>query len=365
MEGYFLVKGDKTSCGGEILAGSPNFTLNEQERICEGDPVSCGKDGNTYKVTGGIDNFTYHGRRVAGTLDSLSGCPCKSTLLHSIDSATYESAAHSMLSSGAATTRTSEGLFTSSSPPPLASSFATRQTPALPIAPVLVTAPCPHPDRMKELADYIADEMNRNIHHPSVLKMRELNGYDAVEETRKYFEQPFYLTMGHVPNFNAIELAKKAEAFALWTERVGQNRPWDHKPKLLKRYNGIAWHKHGKYNYFHDIWSNIHYGYIGVAAGFPQSILLDGAGLEQIGSDLVRKVAEWENRPGPHRSADVEGLRAWDDVADRQSIMIGIKLYQAHEESAVDSILIMNEVLSIDPVDWGRDRARLHECFRE
>lgn len=115
MEGYFLVRGDKTSCGGEILAGSPSFTLNGYERICEDDPVSCGKDGNTYKVTGGIDYFTYYGRRVAGTLDSFSGCPCKSRLLHSIDSDTYESATDSMRSPGVATARTSQVPFTSSS----------------------------------------------------------------------------------------------------------------------------------------------------------------------------------------------------------------------------------------------------------
>jgi uncharacterized Zn-binding protein involved in type VI secretion len=211
MKGYYLVRGDKTSCGGQILAGSTIFTLNGHERIREGDPVSCGKDGNTYEVTGGIDNFTYHGRRVAGTLDSFSGCPCRSRLLNSIDSSTYESATASMRSPGVATARTSQVPFTSSSS---TSPSATRH-PALPIAPVLVTATCPHPDRMHELAGYIADEMNRNIRHPSVLKMRELNSYDAVEEAKKYFEQPCYLTMGHVPNFNAIELAKKAEAFAL------------------------------------------------------------------------------------------------------------------------------------------------------
>ncbi|WP_408005440.1 PAAR domain-containing protein [Pseudomonas huanghezhanensis] len=127
MKGHFLVRGDRTSCGGEILAGSPSFTFNGHERICEDDPVSCGKDGNIYKVTGGLDHFIYHGRRVAGTLDSFSGCPCKSRLLHSIDSATYESATHPLLSSRDATARKSQVLFRSSSSASTTSLFATQQ----------------------------------------------------------------------------------------------------------------------------------------------------------------------------------------------------------------------------------------------
>lgn len=368
MKGYYLVRGDKTSCGGQILAGSTIFTVNGHERIREGDPVSCGKDGNTYEVTGGIDNFTYHGRRVAGTLDSFSGCPCRSRLLNSIDSSTYESATASMRSPGVATARTSQVPFTSSSSTSPTSPFATRQPPALPIAPVLVTATCPHPNRMHELAGYIADEMNGNIRHPSVLKMRELNSYDAVEETKKYFEQPFYLTMGHVPNFNAIELAKKAEAFALWTERVGQNRPWDHKPIIRKNFGGF-WHKHGEYDYYYDIWSNIHYGYVGTIGGISESALLDGAGLEQIASDTLRKVKEAWNKPGnewelpgPHATATPRtSLRSWDDVADRVSISIGIKLAGEYWEGGVTAGLIMDEVLAFEPTLWGHG-AQVHKC---
>ena len=46
-------------------------------------------------------------------------------------------------------------------------------------------------------------------------------------------------------------------------------------------------HKLGGFNYYHDIWSNIHYGYVGTAAGFTESELLDGAGLKQIVTDLL------------------------------------------------------------------------------
>ncbi|WP_177326996.1 PAAR domain-containing protein, partial [Pseudomonas sp. Ant30-3] len=38
-------------------------------------------------------------------------------------------------------------------------------------------AVCKDPDMMEELAGYIASEMNTNIHHPSVLKMKGLLSY--------------------------------------------------------------------------------------------------------------------------------------------------------------------------------------------
>lgn len=57
----------------------------------EGDPVTCGKDGKRYVIAGGIQHFMAKGR-VAGTLDSFSTCPCQARLIHSLPSATYQSA---------------------------------------------------------------------------------------------------------------------------------------------------------------------------------------------------------------------------------------------------------------------------------
>jgi len=171
---------------------------------------------------------------------------------------------------------------------------------------------CTDPDRMEELASYIAGEMNANINSASVRQMKDLNSFSPTAETKKYKELPFYLRLGQSPDFYSLALGKRAKALAIWTERVGQNRPWDHKPIIRKTIGGI-WHKQGDYDYFYDIWSNIHYGYVGMAGGLSESVLLDGAGIEQIGSDAARKVeemykkpkAEWE-LPGPHRSADIE-----------------------------------------------------------
>ncbi|AZD27627.1 polymorphic toxin type 44 domain-containing protein [Pseudomonas chlororaphis] len=227
---------------------------------------------------------------------------------------------------------------------------------------------CTHPDRMEELASYIAGEMNRNINSPSVRQMKALNSFSPTAEMKKYQALPFYLRLGQSPDFYSLALGKRAKALAIWTERVAQGRPWDHKPILAKKYNGVVYHKQGGYDYFYDIWSNVHYGYVGMAGGLSESVLLDGAGIEQIGSDTYRKVDEivfkpkeqWK-LPGPHRSADIDGMRAWDDAPDRISIGIGITLYRQHPNGGVTAKLIMDEVLAVTPQEWGKG-VKVHEC---
>lgn len=89
--GYFIGEGDKTTCGGKVLDGDNSVNMYGIAHAREGDRVSCGKDGNTYIIVGGISYFTSNGRLVAGTLDSYSNCPCKAELVPSIFTATYHS----------------------------------------------------------------------------------------------------------------------------------------------------------------------------------------------------------------------------------------------------------------------------------
>ncbi|MDR6915418.1 putative Zn-binding protein involved in type VI secretion [Pseudomonas sp. 3296] len=218
---------------------------------------------------------------------------------------------------------------------------------------------CKDPDMMEQVASYIAGEMNRNITHPSVLKMKKLTSFDAEAENAKFQKLPWYARLSP-PNFQAMELGNTSAAMALWTERVGQNRPWDHKVTIGQKFDG-TWQKQGQLDYFYDIWSNIHYGYIGRAGGLSESVLLDGAGLEQIASDSIRKVQKWDERKGPHRSADIEGMRAWDDIGDRVSIGIGVKLYKQHPNGRITAKMLMDEVLALPRSSWG-DGTRDHVC---
>ncbi|MGA9705342.1 PAAR domain-containing protein [Pseudomonas sp.] len=87
--GYFIGLGDKTTCGGEVLDGDKSFDIHGLFHACEGDRVSCGKDGQVYKIVSGISHMNSRGRLMAGTLDSYSDCPCKAELIPSVFSAKY------------------------------------------------------------------------------------------------------------------------------------------------------------------------------------------------------------------------------------------------------------------------------------
>ncbi|MEG0231161.1 MAG: PAAR domain-containing protein [Hafnia sp.] len=90
QKGYFIRVGDKTSCGGTVRGGNPNYNMHGRAASRHGDLVTCGKDGKTYRIIGGIPGMLDNNIQLAGTLDSISGCPCKAKLLTSLSSATYE-----------------------------------------------------------------------------------------------------------------------------------------------------------------------------------------------------------------------------------------------------------------------------------
>ncbi|NTZ40843.1 PAAR domain-containing protein [Enterobacter sp. JMULE2] len=89
-EGFYLVQGDRTTCGGKITTGAEDHTLFDKPVAREQDSVTCGKHAGLFKIAGGIDNDTIHDRRMAGTLDSYSTCPCKAKFIPSMMDDTYE-----------------------------------------------------------------------------------------------------------------------------------------------------------------------------------------------------------------------------------------------------------------------------------
>jgi hypothetical protein len=222
---------------------------------------------------------------------------------------------------------------------------------------------CNHPDEMEPLANYISGEMNRNILSPEVLKMQRLNHYDPGSPDRKP-----QLLSGAGPSTRMMnKYGDVAASWVIWASKVGPKMDWDHKPKLRKLFVGV-YHKQGNYDYFYDIWSNIHYGYVGIIGGLSESELLDGAGAAQFLSDLVTKTAELSEpeaervHPGPHTTASpVYSPRSWDDVADRVSIQIGMKLAKQYPAGGVTAKMIMDEVVAVPPENWG-DGIRAHKC---
>lgn len=99
--GHYLFRGDMTACGGRILEGCPDHQFFDKDMACEGHQVTCGRYAGKFRIVGGLDSDDIHGKRVAGTLHSLSSCPCQSRFIPSVED-TYE------FSAGAAKDDTSQ-----------------------------------------------------------------------------------------------------------------------------------------------------------------------------------------------------------------------------------------------------------------
>jgi pyocin large subunit-like protein/uncharacterized Zn-binding protein involved in type VI secretion len=82
--GFYLRVGDATTCGGKILTGDETLSWYGVAGAREDDAVSCGKHRGTYKIVGGTSDTWDEGRRLAGTLDSVSSCPCRARFIPSI-----------------------------------------------------------------------------------------------------------------------------------------------------------------------------------------------------------------------------------------------------------------------------------------
>ncbi|MDE9487447.1 PAAR domain-containing protein [Xenorhabdus bovienii] len=91
--GHFLTVGDKTSCGGVVLAGTSNITFYGRDAAIEGSFVTCGKHSGNFSIVGGVNCFFDMGTKLAGTLDSQSTCPCRANLINSIPDS-YQNEAH-------------------------------------------------------------------------------------------------------------------------------------------------------------------------------------------------------------------------------------------------------------------------------
>ncbi|WP_263145646.1 polymorphic toxin type 44 domain-containing protein [Pseudomonas alcaligenes] len=230
--------------------------------------------------------------------------------------------------------------------------------------------PCPHGDEVAQaIAAYMAGEMNRNALSPITRKIAEANRYDPAEEMRRWQAQPWYAKAGGMPDFHAAAAGIKTAAYGLWAERVGPGRPWDHKPILEAKLSAAGtfnhgWHKYGGYDYFYDIWSNIHYGYVGRAAGFSTAELINGAGLAQMASDIVGNLRKGDIMKFQNHSENGEWPASADDTPDHISIKLGCRLYNEHKAGAMNAEALLVAISSV-PAPWGSGGAQakeIHQC---
>lgn len=100
-----------------------------------------------------------------------------------------------------------------------------------------------------------------------------------------------------------------------------------------------------------------------------EPVLLEMKRLINYDPDSVRKADEMSDKPkkdwklpGPQLTAGLsDGLRAFDDVADRVSISIGVKLAHRHPHGGITAKMVMDEVLAVAPENWG-EGISVHVC---
>lgn len=215
-----------------------------------------------------------------------------------------------------------------------------------------------------KIAEYIVQEIKSNASSTYAKNMYYYNDFEG--RLQEWQNLPTWQKA-----FSPVPQPMLGTAMGIWVERVAQRRPWDHKPIIRVRFKGDAvkrptnkgniseshYHKYKNHDYFLDVWSNIHYGYLGMASGFTESWLLDGAGLEQIGSGWFRGVQA-------PRTGRTGNLRDYDDVPDRVSIQLGIRLFKKFGRYAVGltASSILNELESL-PLKALDDSRVLHVCL--
>ncbi|MGB3904696.1 MAG: RHS repeat-associated core domain-containing protein, partial [Anaerolineae bacterium] len=115
---------------------------------------------------------------------------------------------------------------------------------------------------------------------------------------------------------------------------VRQGGPWDPKPYIAENIPYYNYHRIAGDFYYYDVWGNIMFGYLGTAAGFSESELLEGAGLEQIGSDTWYAIYYRDpcRLPRPrHGWSRALRLWTWDHPEDRVTARIGMRLWSLYQ----------------------------------
>jgi uncharacterized protein YukE len=190
-----------------------------------------------------------------------------------------------------------------------------------------------------------------------------LNGlpYDAWRAGKEYDSLVNYIHKEMVDNARSSSVADMKKwnssivtapyANKLWYDQVAPDHPWDHKPKIKELY-GMSERPLNEYQGSRDfwspvpapggqppagvsyqVWSNIHYGYVGLEAGFSETWLQAGAHgadvvMRQkidwgdataigIGAELRREYAPHELRP-EHINAAI--MRHYDELVTRGKI---------------------------------------------
>lgn len=141
------------------------------------------------------------------------------------------------------------------------------------------------------IAQYITNEINTNRNHEVIRKIADLNAQADIYEVN--LNKTAWYVRGIVRD-RVNDLRRLAEhkfARLVHTNEgakgffadvyFGGGGEWDHKPKIRRVWGARNRLGNTNIDYYYDIWSNIHYGYVGGAAAFSLNELLEGASVQQ------------------------------------------------------------------------------------
>jgi Bacterial toxin 44 len=136
-------------------------------------------------------------------------------------------------------------------------------------------------------------------------------------ETFKEIRKNLTLTVSEY--LGVIGSAKLFQAMRIFKGQVGYGKPWDQKSYIVGKWGKLSRLSGVLVDY--DVWSNIHYGYVGKQAGFKDEILLGCAGIAQaVHSDVPEG---WFDRFYRKESSMFAAL---DDPRDQEAVKIGLEL---------------------------------------
>lgn len=160
-------------------------------------------------------------------------------------------------------------------------------------------------DHFRDSSNFIYGEMMTNINSAQA---------KAIKSNIDQSESP-WAVFNPIPGSVA---GPRAVALGIWYEQVKSGGPWDHKPILEKRYDLQSSNDF----YFkvpdrdvevsYDIYSNIHYGYVGRSSGISRFELIEaanagtgGTGTNDAGDDMSMKIGmDLYERYGPNMTKE-------------------------------------------------------------
>ncbi|RKF66467.1 polymorphic toxin type 44 domain-containing protein [Rahnella variigena] len=321
-KGYYLVLGDKTTCGGKILGGEPTHTIMGKPVAREQEPVTCGQHPGIYKIIGHIPGDSIMGRKFAGSLHSKSSCPCQARFVPSMVNDAYDFSPTNTGVSKSTTDNSNKVLDNRN--------HKNEEKPKI---------VCQHNDGAISVANYILDEIKRNVRCETANQIRYFIDEETLNQRRQVWDElPFYVKLTPPPQQELLL------AMALWYPKVKTGAIWDHKQIIRQKFlnNAVTrplesgqlsksyYHKYKRHDYYLDVWSNIHYGFVGLSVGFSESLLLNGS--------------SWEQNMTP-------GAMGNDTIDDVTSMRIGFALFKEHGKFA-ESLTTQN---ILDALEFASD----------